>query len=136
MHDRKAVVLIVEDDAIIRLGAVSMVQSGGHVALGAGNAAAAITLLESRGDVDLVFTDVNMPGSRDGIALAHYIRDRWPPVLLIVASGAFEVGASELPSGALFFPKPYDERTLQDAITGLLRGRPCPAGTSDDCKAA
>jgi CheY-like chemotaxis protein len=87
MFNGKAVVLVVEDSAIIRMGAVDLVQSAGYEVLEASNADEAIRILESRADIDLVFTDVQMPGTMDGIKLSHYIRNRWPPVKLIVASG-------------------------------------------------
>jgi hypothetical protein len=61
-----------------------------------------------------------MPGTMDGIKLAHYIRDRWPPVKLIVASGKTIVDATHLPTGARFFPKPYCDNAIVDAMIGML----------------
>lgn len=120
MKNGKAVVLIVEDSAIIRMGAMDLVLSAGYEALEAGNADEAIRILESRDDVDLVFTDVQMPGTMDGIKLSHYIRDRWPPLKLIVASGAAILEESSLPFGSQFFSKPYDDHTITDAMAHLL----------------
>ena len=74
----------------------------------AGNADEAIGFLEGRHDIRLVFTDVNMPGSMDGLRLAEFIRDRWPPIKLIVISGQVAVKQTELPAGARFFSKPYN----------------------------
>lgn len=88
MKNGKAVVLVVEDSPMIRMSAVDLVLSAGYEVLEASNADEAIHMLESRDDIDLVFTDVQMPGTMDGIKLSHYIRNRWPPVKLIVASGA------------------------------------------------
>ena len=99
MQDGKHVVLVVEDNTIIRMGAVDLVVSAGYEAIEACDADEAIRILESRSDVDLVFTDVQMPGSMDGIKLAHYIRERWPPVKLILASGNAILEASNLPHG-------------------------------------
>lgn len=94
MKNGRAVVLVVDDSALIRMGAVDLVQCAGYEALEAQDADEAIRILESRDDIDLVFTDVQMPGTMDGIKLAHYIRNRWPPVKLIVASGqAILIGA-------------------------------------------
>jgi CheY-like chemotaxis protein len=90
--------------------------------LEAGDADEAIHILELRDDIDLVFTDVQMPGTMDGIKLAHYIRDRWPPVKLIVASGAAILEESMLPDGSRFFPKPYDELAITEAMAHLLSG--------------
>ena len=72
----------------------------------------------------LVFTDAEMPGTMDGIELAHYIRNRWPPVKLIVVSGEVAIDTKELPAGARFFPKPYRETSIVDAMIGMLSGAP------------
>jgi CheY-like chemotaxis protein len=112
MKNGKAVVLVVEDSTIIRMGAVDLVLAAGYEALEACDADEAIYILESRDDVDLVFTDVQMPGTMDGIKLSHYIRDRWPPVKLIVASGVAILEESSLPVGSRFFSKPYDDHTM------------------------
>jgi len=120
MKKRVAVVLVVEDSAVIRMGAVDLVVSGGFEALEASTADEAIALLEARPDIQLVFTDVEMPGTMDGIRLAHFIRNRWPPVKLIVASGRTIVEESHLPLGARFFPKPYRANSIIEAMTAML----------------
>ena len=120
MKNGIAVVLVVEDSTIIRMGAIDLVLSAGYEALEARNADEAIRILESRDDIDLVFTDVRMPGTMDGIKLSHYIRERWPPVKLIVASGAAILEESSLPEGSRFFAKPYDDHTIADAMARLL----------------
>lgn len=99
MKNGKAIILVVEDSTIIRMGAIDLVLAAGYEALEACDADEAIRILESRDDIDLVFTDVQMPGTMDGIRLSHYIRDRWPPVKLIVASGAAILEESSLPIG-------------------------------------
>ncbi|UFW79078.1 response regulator [Rhizobium sp. SU303] len=116
----KAVVLVVEDSTIIRMSAVDLVLSARYEALEACDADKAIGILQSREDVDLVFTDVQMPGTMDGIKLSHYINDRWPPVRLIVASGAAILEESNLPTGSRFFSKPYDSHAIADAMAHLL----------------
>jgi CheY-like chemotaxis protein len=120
MSHREEVVLVVEDVPIIRMGAVDLVISAGFRALEASHADEAIRILEARSDIRLVFTDVGMPGSMDGIKLAHYIRNRWPPVKLIVASGKDIVDPSGLPVGARFFSKPYGDNAIIEAIIDLL----------------
>jgi two-component system, response regulator PdtaR len=120
MLDRKAVVLVVEDSPLIRMGAVDLVTSAGFQALEASEADEAIRILEARPDIHLVFTDVGMPGTMDGIKLSHYIRNRWPPVKLIVTSGKMTIDESHLPVGAKFFPKPYNESALVEAMRGML----------------
>lgn len=122
MFQGKAVVLIVEDSAIIRFSAVELVQAAGYIALEAVCADEAIKILESRTDIDLVFTDVQMPGTMDGIKLSHYIRERWPPVKLIVASGKQILEESNLPPGSQFFSKPYNDHAIADAISRMLSG--------------
>jgi two-component system, response regulator PdtaR len=120
MPSIKAVILVVEDNALIRMAAMDLMVVAGFEALEASNADEAIQVLESRPDIHLVFTDVNMPGSMDGVKLSHYIRDRWPPVKLIVASGKTVIEESQLPLGARLFRKPYDEGSIVEAIMGLL----------------
>jgi two-component system, response regulator PdtaR len=120
MKNGKAVVLIVEDEMLIRMGAVDLVLSAGYEALEARDADKAIRILEARHDIDLVFTDVQMPGKMDGIKLANFIRGRWPPVKLLVASGNAIIEESSLPSGSRFFSKPYDDHAITDAMAKLL----------------
>ena len=120
MPKTKAVVLVVEDDGIIRMGALDLIQRAGFEALEAANADEAIKILEARRDIHVVFTDVEMPGTMDGIKLSHYIRERWPPIKLIVASGRTIVEQSRLPEGARFFGKPYDETDLVQSIIRMV----------------
>ena len=120
MSSSKPVVLVVEDDPIIRLGAVDLVENAGCEALEASDADKAIEILEARPDIRLVFTDIDMPGSMDGLKLSHYVRDRWPPIHIIVASGKAIIKESQLPSGARFFPKPYMDEPIADAIASFF----------------
>lgn len=120
MNNGKAVVLIVEDNTFIRIGAVDLVLAADYLALEADHADQAINILEQREDIDLVFTDVQMPGTMDGIKLSHYIRGRWPRVKLIVASGAAIMLHNILPAGSTFFPKPYDNLTITQEMARLL----------------
>lgn len=120
MKNDRAVVLVVEDDPLIRMGAVDLVTAAGYEALEARDADAAIAIMEVRTDIDLVFTDVQMPGTMDGIKLAHYIRERWPPVRIMVASGAAILAESDLPIGSLFFSKPYNDTAITDTMARML----------------
>src|ERR1700689_944804 len=101
-------VLIVEDEPLVRLCAVETVEAAGYEVIEAANANEAIRILESRRDIRVVFTDIHMPGSMDGLKLAHAVRNRWPPIKLIVTSGRELVRAQDMPDGARFFAKPYD----------------------------
>jgi CheY-like chemotaxis protein len=114
---RKApVVLIVEDEPLIRLGAVGMIEDAGVEIIQAVNADEAIQILENRGDVRVVFTDIHMPGSMDGLDLAHAVRDRWPPIKIIVTSGGERITEHDLPEGGRFFSKPYNPIQVRDVI--------------------
>jgi hypothetical protein len=78
-NSRKPVILVVEDEVLIRMMAVRVAEDSGFEALSAASADEAIGILESRSDVRLVFIDINMPGSMDGLRLAHAVRGRWHP---------------------------------------------------------
>jgi CheY-like chemotaxis protein len=127
MAYHKACVLVVEHDPVIRMGAVDLLTSEGFEILEAGNADEAIALLEVHPKIHLVFTDVSMPGTMDGKKLSQYVRDRWPPIKLVVTSGMSMIGESDLPLGAKFLPKPYHDNSLIEGIMALLfdaRGQP------------
>ena len=116
--------MVVEDHPLVRMGVLEVIIEAGFETLEASSAAEAIRILEARPDIHLVFTDAEMPGTMDGIELAHYIRNRWPPVKLIVVSGKVVFDPPELPPGARFFPKPYRETTLVEAMVGMFSGGP------------
>jgi CheY-like chemotaxis protein len=120
MPNSNRVILVVEDVSIIRMTAVELLGEASFEVLEADSADEAISLLEGRPDIHLVFTDVQMPGTMDGLKLSHYIRQRWPPVKLIVASGQAILDESQLPTGSRFFAKPYDSRDIVQTIIGLL----------------
>jgi CheY-like chemotaxis protein len=111
-----AVVLIVEDEPIIRMNAVDMVEEAGCIAIEAANADEAIAILESRNDICVVFTDINMPGSMDGLKLARAVHDRWPPIHLIVTSGMVTPDAGDIPDDGRFFRKPYQAEQIASAL--------------------
>lgn len=117
-------ILVVEDEPLIRLGMASLVEESGFVAVEAANADAAIRVLERHRDIRIVITDVDMPGSMDGIRLAHFVRERWPPVQLIVISGQVGAEKAELPPGTRFFTKPWREELLLSAVRELSGGGP------------
>jgi DNA-binding NtrC family response regulator len=114
----KVIVLVVEDDSLLRILAVDVVEEAGFEAIEAVNADHAVLILESRTDIRIVFTDIDMPGSIDGMKLAIAIRGRWPPIEVIVTSGHYSVRQDELPARSVFFPKPYNPA---DIIATLQR---------------
>src|ERR1700689_5322082 len=115
-----AAVLIVEDEPLIGMGAVYLVEGAGFKVYEAGSAGAAVALLELHKEICLIFTDVDMPGSMDGLKLAHYVRRRWPPVKIIVTSGHIKVTEESLPAGAIFLPKPYDSTEIAHKVRELI----------------
>ena len=117
---KRPVVLVVEDDALIRESAVDWAEEAGFEAVQAANADEAIALLENRSDVRVVFTDCDLPGSMDGLKLAHAIRNRWPPIKLVVTSGHFVPAAADLPEGGRFVAKPYGPSRVVAAFWELV----------------
>jgi CheY-like chemotaxis protein len=117
VEPRRPVVLIVEDELLLRMDAVDMIAGAGFEVVEAANADQAIDILESRRDITVVFTDIQMPGSMDGLKLARAVRGRWPPIKIVATSGHLHVRETDLPEGGRFLPKPY--RPVQ--IVGVLR---------------
>ncbi|UZF94706.1 response regulator [Bosea sp. NBC_00550] len=113
----KTLVLVVEDEPLIRMNAVALIEEAGYDVIEAAHADEAIELLETRPDIRVVFSDIEMPGgSMDGLKLIHAIRKRWPPVTLILASGRVSPRAEEMPSETVFLEKPYREDALLHAL--------------------
>src|SRR5580693_3647807 len=109
-------VLIVEDEPLVRLYAAQVVADAGFVVIEASNADEAMRILGSRSDVRVVFTDIHMPGSMDGLKLAHAVRNRWPPIKIILTSGRDLIAEQVLPEGGRFFAKPYNPIEILDAL--------------------
>jgi two-component system, response regulator PdtaR len=117
---KKRYVLVVEDDALVRIHAAEMVRDLGFDVIEASNADEAISLLEGFSDVAVVFTDIQMPGSMDGLRLIAVVRDQWPPVALLVTSGQVTPPATDLPLGARFVSKPYMPYDLETHLSALV----------------
>ena len=115
----RPVVLIVEDELLIRMDAAEMIESAGFDVVEAGNADEAIAILEGRADIAIVFTDVHMPGSMDGLRLAAAVRGRWPPIKIIATSGIASVSKDDLPPGSRFLSKPYSAREIVGTLQEL-----------------
>jgi CheY-like chemotaxis protein len=113
------VVLVVEDEPLLRMLAVEVVEQAGFTAIEARDADEAVVLLESLSDITLLFRDVNMPGSMDGLKLAHAVRDRWPPIKILVVSGKQRLQSSDLPSNSCFIGKPYQTSALVDELRSM-----------------
>lgn len=119
---KKPAVLVVENEAIIRMNVVQIAEDMGYEVLEAANADEAIEILECRSDICAVFTDIIMPGSMDGLKLARVIAGRWPPIEIIVSSGIDPSNHPDFPIRGRFIRQPYENRqvtaALQDAICG------------------
>jgi two-component system, response regulator PdtaR len=114
-------VLVVEDEPLIRMDISDQLQDLGFKVLEAGNASEAIAILAENQSIQVVFTDVDMPGDMDGLRLAAAVRDRWPPIHIIVTSGHRRVSAGDMPHGSRFFGKPYQADRIATAMLEMLQ---------------
>jgi two-component sensor histidine kinase/ActR/RegA family two-component response regulator len=105
-------VLVVEDEMVLRLRAVDIVEDAGFTAVEAVNADEALAILESRSDISLLFSDIQMPGSMDGLKLAHAVHDRWPSIKIILVSGLVKVSDADKPTDSRFFGKPLEVKQM------------------------
>jgi CheY-like chemotaxis protein len=117
----KPVVLIVEDEIMVRTVAVEIAYDAGFSVLQAADSDEAIRVLQSRSDIGVVLTDIDMPGTLDGLELAQAIRHRWPSIEVVVTSGKMRPGADELPERSYFVRKPYDISKLAGLLHGISR---------------
>jgi len=115
----KPVVLVVEDEFLLRMDSVEILEDEGFEVVPAANADEAIAVLSARSDIHLVFTDIQMPGSMDGLKLARFVRNRWPPIKIVATSGYVRAGADDLPTGSVFLPKPYSGAELVSTLRHL-----------------
>lgn len=118
---RRQAVLVVEDEPLLRLMALDLVEDAGFQPVEARNADEAIAILEGRTDIHIVFTDVDMPGSMDGLRFAAAIRDRWPPIEIIITSGHIRLDDSSIPANTVFFPKPYDHAEVANTMMWMAK---------------
>lgn len=112
-------ILIVDDEPLIRMNLIDLFEDEGYLVYEAEDADSAIAILENSPAIHIVLTDIQMPGSMDGVKLAHYVRDRFPPTFLIVASGAIKPETADLPLQTMFVSKPFDHKFLLEEIARL-----------------
>src|ERR1700722_17883314 len=124
MEQLRPVVLIVEDEFLLRMDSAAAIEEAGFEVVQAANADEAIAILRMRSDISVVFTDIQMPGSMDGLKLARFVRDRWPPIKIIATSGHVTVDEDDLPDGSVFLPKPYRGAHVVATLRELTRA-PC-----------
>ena len=138
--DSRPNVLVVEDEMVLRMRALDIVKDAGFNAVEAVNADQAMSILESRSDISLLFTDIQMPGSIDGLKLAHAVHQRWPAIKIMLVSGQVKPADTERPTDSRFFGKPLEVKQmiaeLQEMIgTGALQIVPeaeLPVALADD----
>lgn len=119
-------VLVVEDEMVLRMRAVDIVEDAGFTAIEAVSADEALSILESRSDISLLFSDIQMPGTLDGLKLAHAVHDRWPAIKIILVSGQIKLSDIDKPTDSRFFGKPLEVKQmiaeLQDMVgAGALK---------------
>ncbi len=120
------VVLVAEDEPLVRMNVSCMLTSSGFSVVEAENGDKALSILRARGDINALLTDIEMPGSINGLGLAKIARAEFPFVRIVVVSGHARPDIEELPDGTPFFSKPYDEQ----AIVDILRERVPPVPRS------
>ena len=123
MTEPKTPVLVVEDEIFIRMVAVDTLAERGYSTLEAGDAADAIALIERTPGIALIFTDINMPGDKDGLDLAAEVAMRWPEIEIIVTSGARRLSDDQIPDHGHFLSKPYSAAALSELVGEKLAKR-------------
>lgn len=121
---KKPVVLVVEDEPLLRLMAEELIEDGGFEVVSVADAASAVRILETRLDIRIVFTDIDMPGGMDGIRLAAVIRERWPPIEIVVTSSHIQISQTQMPERGVFVSKPYDGQQLVELLRTMAENRP------------
>jgi two-component system, response regulator PdtaR len=116
----QGIVLVVEDESLVRLNAADLIRDLGFEVMEAMDADHAVALLESTPGITVVFTDIQMPGSMDGLRLAAVVRNRWPPVALLITSGQVRPPADDMPIGAHFIAKPYLPIEVDEKLRALV----------------
>ena len=117
---KPSVVLVVEDEAILRSMASSMFSTEGFHVVEAATSDDAVIMLDTEPEVHLLFTDVHMPGSFDGLALAWHVMNHWPHIRIIIVSGQVNPQPHEMPPGSRFCSKPYDPSTVLNHAREML----------------
>jgi CheY-like chemotaxis protein len=112
-------ILVVEDEPLLLMMAVDVVEEAGFEAIEARDADEAIRLLESMADISVLWTDIDMPGSMDGLRLAAAVRDRWPPIEILIVSGMKKPSAAEIHDRCVFLAKPYDSRKVTETLVRM-----------------
>lgn len=117
----KIAVLVVEDEPITRMDVVGQLEEAGFKVFEAPDADRAIKILEANPAIRVLFTDIDMPGSMDGLKLAAAVRHRWPPIVIVVASGLHKINMDALPDNSRFFSKPYNVHEIAATMRHMVQ---------------
>ena len=118
--DDSVCVLVVEDEPLVRIDIADYLIDQGFDVIEAADADEAIRVLEGNAGIRLIITDVDMPGTMDGLMLARAVVNRWPPIRIIVVSGHRNVEITDIPDGTVFFAKPYRHDVVVSSMRELL----------------
>jgi CheY-like chemotaxis protein len=116
----RPVVLLVEDEPLVRMFGADVLEEAGYEVLEAADGDEALQVLEARSDIHVLFTDVNMPGSLDGLDLARLVHERRPGIKLLIASGQVRLNDNEIPDSGRFLPKPYNPDDILREVRNLI----------------
>ncbi len=119
-----AIILVVEDDPLLSLDISDALEGESYDVIAVANADEAIKVLESRNDIPTIFTDIDLPGSMDGLKLAAAVRDRWPPVHIIVTTGMRAPHRDQMPANSMFIAKPYRSAEIIEAVRSFENALP------------
>lgn len=108
----EAVILVIEDEPVLRLEIVDMLEDDGFEVVVATNVDNAIQILENRLDIRIVYIDLDMPRGVDGVKIAAAIRDRWPPIEIVLTASRVDGARVQLPVRSKFFPKPINRTSV------------------------
>jgi CheY-like chemotaxis protein len=122
LADGRGSILVVEDEILVRMGVVEDLLEAGYAVLEASTADEAIALLDGGAEVDLVFSDIQMPGAHDGVALLRVVRERFPALPVILTSGRLKPPREALAGDTLFVPKPYFPGELLRMVERAIEG--------------
>jgi DNA-binding NtrC family response regulator len=120
-NQKRSTILVVEDDTLVRMVGADVLQDAGFDVIEASNADEALVLLSQVDDVQLLFSDVDMPGSMNGIELARQVHERWPDIRLLITSGQHDVSPDRLPDDGKFVRKPWTHDVLVQKVRDVLR---------------
>ncbi len=116
----RTTILVIEDEPLIRMAIADDLRDAGFHTLEAANADDALDILSTEASIGAIFTDIDLHGKLDGLSLAWIVRDRWPPIAIIITSGKGRLDRSQMPDHAVFFPKPYNHRAIIQELARLV----------------